>query len=206
MTERPLIFSGSMVLALLSGAKSQTRRLVTRGTSLVDGGSISATLWGSLALDRAWVDPGPSPAGPYLKAWKVGDDTTHRIYPRIWVGDRLWVKERLRIGPTHPRLDGGEFMVVYDADGALHLDANWPWKRGWLPSIHMPRGLSRISLNVTSVRPERLQAITEADALVEGMSGLRRGVESHRGAFIRLWDDLNAQRAPWASDPWVWCI
>lgn len=200
-----------MVMALLDDRKSQTRRLVTAQNSLLDGGPCSKKTWSELQFDGAWVDNGPSPAGnpgPYLKVPRIawGDKLVHRIYPRIWAGDRLYVREAIE--------DSGHFVaagvhgVRYCADGALHPDANWVWQRGKLPSIHMPWGLSRIQLEVTSVRPERLQDITEEDAYAEGVAGtLPEDVAvSARHEFEILWDQLNLKRAPWASNPWVWVV
>jgi hypothetical protein len=93
----------------------------------------------------------------------------------------------------------------------------------WRPSIHMPRWASRITLEVTDVRVQRLQDITDEDAKAEGVVPLehihedqrvpgpgfndcRLGDQPHRLPFAILWDEINGKRAPWEADPWVWAI
>ncbi len=177
MTERPILFSGPMVRAILDGTKTQTRRVVSRANTLVDGSAFSKRLWPSLRFDKAWVDPGPSPAGnpgPYLKTpWVHPDDHSDdervsRIYSKPWVGDRLWVKETF--APT-----AANRAAVYKADDGPWRDdyqtRGWKWK----PSIFMPRKLSRTTLEITDVRVERVQSISEDDALAEGIVALTAG-------------------------------
>lgn len=125
-------------------------------------------------------------------------------------GDRLWVRESIRrIGPAvgPEEYAASEFI----ADGAPTKADAWPWKNKALPSIHLPRGLSRLTLEITSVRVERLQEISEEDATAEGCgpapfckAGRRAGLE-HVEAFESLWESIHGARA-WAANPWVWCV
>lgn len=221
MPERPILFSGPMVRAILAGTKTQTRRLVTDATTQ---GNWKAS---ELDLSTAWVDPGPSPVGnpgPYLKArptraamiaheWPPDDDVMDRLYPRWFPGDRLWVRETW----TAPRRATGEHeqdRVLYRADSLW--DGCGPGDLGfdWSPSIFMPRWASRLTLEITAVRVQRLQEISDEDAAAEGaalhpgsfplVDGPRRSLHGH--AFADLWDAINAKRAPWASNPWVWAL
>jgi hypothetical protein len=197
--ERPILFSGPMVRAILSGQKTQTRRAVS-----------------DRVLDR--VMPHPHPAffldlpdySPYGKA-----------------GDRLWVRESFA-GPDHIG-DGDQgvvgFGIEYKADGKFRAHGNCgcdgpcsgvlishPWK----PSIHMPRQFSRISLEIAGIRVERLQDITTEDALSEGVESwgplgvqpaTRTLCQSPRAAFQRLWNSINAKRGyGWDVNPWVWVL
>lgn len=107
------------------------------------------------------------------------------------LGDRLWVRETWGACAGSP---------VYRADD----NATCPDGGRWKPSIHMPRWASRITLEVTGVRVERLQDISEEDAIAEG-------VPEQRGdpwAFQCLWDSINGarERCSWAANPWVWAI
>jgi hypothetical protein len=166
--EHPTLFSAPMVRAILEGRKTQTRRIVTRSRSLVDGGPWPKDAWEELDFANAWVDPGPSPAGnrgPYLKAPRPKWDSVHRVYPRWWSGDRLWCKE----------------------------------------TIFMSRALSRITLEITGVRVERVQSIGEEDALAEGITAELREHGYAEEAFRRLWEKINGADS-WAANPWVWCV
>lgn len=116
-------------------------------------------------------------------------------------GDRLWVRETW----AKPGEVGDE--IEYRADNPDPLGARWR------PSIYMPKGLSRIKLELTGVRVQRLQAISEEDARAEGAPALAEGVDDaaafglrHTVGFARLWDSINLDRAPWAANPWVWAL
>lgn len=115
-------------------------------------------------------------------------------------GDRLWVRETWMPHDTDDSRN-----IRYRADGDV-ANTNLPWK----PSIFMPRWASRITLEVVGVRVERLQEITNADAVAEGvdpgMGFCDFSIPHHREAFERLWDEINGKRAPWASNPLVWRV
>ena len=182
MIERPILFSGSMVEALLAGTKSQTRRVYK-----------------------------PRHPEPYEY---VQDGVPYRDYdgevsavlcPHGQHGDRLWVREKWAhedswYGKETASFkncyvpDRGYTWITYAAD--IVSPAEVPDR--WRPSIFMPRWASRLTLEVRSVRVERLQEISEADARAEGTAD--------RAAYAHLWDKINAKRAPWASDPWVWVV
>jgi hypothetical protein len=224
--EHPALFAGELVRALLDGRKTQTRRLVTRATSLVDGQGGSFPPWHELDFTEVTVDPGPSPAGnpgPYLKVarYAEGDRFVHRVYPRWQPTDHLWVRE------THAFIWKGECepesvrdcRVEYRADTPdQRYPGDWPDDRAsrqdpscpkWRPSLHMPRWASRLTLAVTAVRVEQLTAISEADARAEGVTPdaaclADRCAQPHRDRFLHLWDELYGKVAPWRSSPWVW--
>ncbi len=135
-------------------------------------------------------------------------------------GDRLWVRETFEFG-FHP--DTAEPVIFYPADGST-LELDWPSYSGRLPvakkgkhvSIHMPRWASRLLLEIVSVGIERIQDITEEDAIAEGVRGRRghyyidAGPPFYRTAwapFSLLWNSLNASRGfGWDKNPWVWVI
>lgn len=229
----PLLFSGPMIRALLAGTKTQTRRIVSAHNTLLDGGSMPRKVWPELQLERAFVDPGPSPAGnagPYLQvpryAYEEKDQTVHRVYP-IWQrADSIWVKETAALIWPHDSApeDERECVVEYRADGdPRRFPGQWPSDTAsdperprWRPSIFCKRWMSRITLDVISVRVERLQSITEEDARAEGVApyttNTLRMVDPEaqgpkwRPAFEDLWDEINGERASWASNPWIWAI
>jgi hypothetical protein len=215
--ERPILFSTPMVRALLGGTKTQTRRVVKPQPTL------ETSHWDFAASGTGkWMGTGPSPAtGGTRQTWGWAS------CPYGQPGDRLWVRETWnwfdpdelpveRQGSRAPFTGAqGErtipWVAAYAADGPLGR----PWVNGrdqWRPSIHMPRWASRIDLEVTSVRVERLQQISEADSIAEGAqfhdgrgvghSGYRH--DGHDGfvwatakaSFMRLWDSINAAGRP----------
>jgi hypothetical protein len=191
VNDTPLLFRGEMIRALLDGKKTVTRRIINKRNSLVDGLSPKGW-WNGLDFTRAWIDPGPSPSGndgPYLKVPRIadGDEYVHRVYPRLWAYDRIWVKETF--APN--AFTGGR--PCYRASFVPEPHVETP---KWKPSIFMPRSASRLTLEVVSVRPERVQDITEDDARAEGVSS--------REEFESLWTKINGKTAPWASNPWCW--
>ena len=180
MTDYPMIYSAPMVRALQAGIKTQTRRIITPGNSLFNGGK-----WSALHKRQewdwkgAWVDGGPSPMGnpgPYLKLrWLAGDDdfedTVHRIYPVIQPGDRIWVKEAWRTEAANDHLLPSS---LDPATAVVWFDVSSEWRSGeekprYRSARFMPRFASRITLTVTEVRPQRVQDISEADAAAEGV-------------------------------------
>lgn len=224
MKETPILFTAPMVRAILAGTKTQTRRLVSANNSSVDGWS-SRKAWPDLRFDQAYVDNGPSPAGnpgPYLKVPRA--DCVHRVYPRWQPGQRLWVREAFNLGRPMVNAEGvaddeqlwigrlpkedprKQFMkswcVGYAADGC---------EGKMRPSIHMPRWASRITLEVTDVRVERVRNISEEDALAEGAeapdTGSARALKwTARDSFAVIWTTINGDRASWESNPWVWAV
>lgn len=207
MAEHSILFSGAMIRAILDGRKTQTRRVV----SLREFGPSDTRGYDWHFRDRRLLWNDVSTAG-LLRLCRYGQP-----------GDRLWVREAFA---QLSRIDGaGSLAVAYRAscrddsldldllDGsvlAVHVDR-------WAPSVHMPRWASRITLELTSVRVERLQDISEEDARAEGVTadaqqGTLNGEAAtlypmtHRQAFIWLWDAINGARAPWASNPWVWAL
>lgn len=191
MKERPILFSAPMVRAILDGRKTQTRRVVR--------GQVGA-------LDRGQPTIVGGPACPYGAP-----------------GDRLWVRETwaaidergeaVSRRTRHVDQNCGD-RLVYRADDRVLTEQ-------WRSPLFMPRWASRITLEVTTVRVERLQAITEEDACAEGVTqtdgrwwdgaphavkGTPRALPTAREAFADLWDAINGKRAPWSSNPWVWVV
>ena len=209
MKERPILFSAPMVRALLDGSKTQTRRVMARQKK---HDFTDYTVFG-----QAGYNNGPWKAIEHAPDW--GDNkedqcscpyATHR-------GDRLWVRETWAM---HPDFSPESRRFVYRADPGSQYDVP-----RWTPAIHMFRWASRITLEVTGVRVERLQDISEADALAEGV---KINVDSTGRPMVRisgkcppvayikdrslavaeyasLWESINGPGS-WAANPWVWVI
>ena len=167
-TYRPILFNGAMVRAILSGAKTQTRRpVVTTDIGFIGGKGEEADIskWGFGDQDGCWhVLDQTKPA------W-CGSGIPHESYritcPLGSVGDRLWVRETYAlIWPSDaPPENVRDCIVEYRASTDAKNPGQWPddskdcERPRWKPSIHMPRWASRLTLEITSVRVERLQAI-----------------------------------------------
>lgn len=214
MKERPILFSPEMVLAILDGRKTVTRRIVK--LPVRPGYAVMAMAAG------AHPDPGLGDGG-YLKVPVMDaiDTTTERVRYPSCVGDRLWVQEAHAISLHYDiaevtyHADGEHKSHALDADTADHLSnlVTVQKVRG-RPGRFMPRWASRIQLEVVSVRAERLHEITEEDAKAEGVEPLKLDPEgdcwtngTHRTAFEYLWNEIHGW-APnsWASNPWVWRV
>lgn len=232
MTARPILFSAPMIQALLAGRKTQTRRIIN--PALPDGATYSGIHYASYE-PASWFFN--SPIGPFKRPQRYEE------------GDRLWVREAHRVTSWD---EDGAVWISYDADGArskaleppdddfverlcAKLDkAGVPTQNNGfyaddIPenllrrvSIHMPRWASRLTLTVTDVRVERLQEISEADAMEEGVTLGRHGfcvigVEhpnkdfptlsrpNAREMYAALWDVINGNGA-WLANPWVVAI
>lgn len=218
MKERPILFSGPMVRAILDGRKTQTRRVVKLPHNNPLGAWEPTTAGGGTAK---YVGDIPAPEIAAIWHTRTGDCY---VCPLGDVGDRLWVRESIS-SVRHP-VDGHIMHHVFAADGAriprdpqlrpefddamafAHLA-----RPSGIPSIHMPRWASRITLEITGVRAERLQSIEWDEAIAEGIPDPRRAarrvdpVEGTVAQFRQLWDGLNAARGHgWEANPWVWVI
>ena len=206
-----------MVRAILNGSKTMTRRVV----KLTDNGM--AKLRGGYAqplrdgVGLVWRPYGGAPEQP------MPPDKVSELCPYGKVGDRLWVRETTRMRYM-PNLLTGEptnaQAAEYEADGEPVLTPNgfdyaWWYSRKSCPSIYMPRMASRLTLEITDVRVERLQDISEADAKAEGVSLIAEGQEpdgspdecsgGHKAAFSKLWESINGPGS-WSANPWVWAL
>lgn len=234
MRERPILFSAPMVRAILDGKKTQTRRVVK--PRRYEGCSNECVP----DYEHAHPDPGLG-AGGYLHVpCQHGASQRERCVHQI--GDRMWVREAwrfegtdmMRFGRTHRVQDG---VVRYLADNERRtITTDWRDVEVWMarrlmnrPGIHMPRWASRLTLEVTGVRVERLQAISEDDAKAEGVDRdptpvldddredprevgypsagdfARAEATQHRRWFRALWESIHGPGA-WDANPWVWAV
>jgi len=206
--ERPILFSAPMVRAILEGRKTVTRRVCKPQPS---ANAHTTCAYGT-------------PMGAW---WETGKDIIRCPYGKP--GDRLWVRETfidLRgTGVEHrPDPDGPIQRYAYAADcrpGSHSDEARKDFGLKYKPSIHMPRAACRILLEITDVRVERLQDISEDQAQAEGVRLMRDGSDtwvSREGpgnlvtpwptakeAFSDLWNSINGPHA-WAANPWVWAV
>lgn len=210
--ERPILFSGPMIRAILAGQKNVTRRVVKPqpGTGVVPyNTSAGAWNWVIESTGVGTRDPFPCPFGAR--------------------GEKLWVRETWQEFAALTEAPAG---IAYRADseidccGQIEVPPGGKFHRthrGWTPSIHMPRWASRISLEITGVTIERLQDITEEQALAEGtpcwvcgrtIDGLSENdcecfhSKAARASFEVLWDSINGKRlgCSWKDNPWLWAI
>ncbi len=179
MKERPILFSASMVRAIQAGTKTQTRRIVKPQPSqqLLDEYARIRRERGAQKDDAGMLSEClPCPYGV--------------------PGDRLWVRETWHT-PYGTR-------VFYRADHLHDPKGDRQHGIAWTPSIHMPRWASRITLEVTEVRVERLQDISEADARSEGVTPADC-CDAHYHGFRLLWESINGPGS-WDANPWVWVM
>ena len=190
-TEKPILFTGPMVRAILAGEKTVTRRVVKPQLEFIDSPDLGP-VWG-------WPKKG---GGWWL--WPNAEGHVLERCPYGQPGHRLWVRETWAEVPTAC----GSTEVVYAADYTDGSDREAGVK--YRPSIHMPKWAARIWLEVVSVKVERVQDITEEGALAEGVQGDEHPTADQPGAvmcFAALWDSLNAKKGHgWGTNPWVWVI
>jgi hypothetical protein len=208
MKERPIIFKAPMVRAILDGRKTQARLLAPIANLNIKTHSDGLVTWGVEFTKNINGVLGSHSGGRYSV------DQASRIIASQFCqygrpGDRLWVKE------TWAR-DDDDGAVMFRADCGLGGDAD-DWQRciddgapryRWRPSIHMPRRLSRIDLEVVSARVERLNDISERDAWAESCEGFDddvTGGKSGYSEFAELWESINGAGS-WYANPWVWVI
>lgn len=203
MKERPILFSAPMVLALLDGSKTQTRRIIAR--------PLQHPNW------TDYVYFGPSKNDPSCRSMAIecGPDypdgkDDQVLCPYGAAGDRLYVRETWQhsndpYGPYDSDCDvfyRADYMDdPHGPDGELSPEGKY---RRWRPSIHMPRIASRIDLEIVSVRVEQLQSIGEADAKSEGVDPATC-VHGYYDGYAKLWGKINGADS-WLANPWVWVI
>lgn len=206
MKERPIIFTAESVRAILGDRKTMTRRLMKPQPD-----DDARLVMGEI---------GTSKGVAYIGNERSGGIVTRVPCPYGVPGDRLWVRETwMECGLTRLgiRVNDGTNgkRAFYAADGHVYVDPSTRETRKWRSPIFMPRWASRITLEVTGVRVERLQQISEEDARAEGCAtGSNCEVPGHGKAYAEnsmehfryVWGSINAQRAPWASNQWVWVI
>lgn len=198
--ERPILFSGPMVCAILQGLKTQTRRIVKpQPREITVSGAHLEGLWTCKGSIEYRVTP--RTAKNIAEACPYGQP-----------GDRLWVRERWDFRDWQWNKDR-KVRIAYAADGEqvdriapLGWNATVYGAERWRPSIHMPRWASRINLEVTAVRVERLQDIADADAEAEGVrTAIISDMATDRGKFCLLWQQINGPGS-WDANPWVWAV
>ena len=211
MKERPILFSGPMVRALIDGRKTQTRRVMKPNAC-------------GLEVDEITELPALDPilkcvVSGHSGVWEDGHGFDLRWNCPYGVpGDRLWVRETWQF-------DNAEYVALHKRE---------PWHGGpsreaaevhyraterhpdifpkWTPSIFMPMWASRLTLEITNVRVERVQDISEDDAKAEGVTLIQGNPRRHDGLdfsseYASLWDSLNAKRGyGWKVNPWVWVV
>jgi hypothetical protein len=227
MTERPIIFSAPMVRAILAGTKTQDRRVVKPQPQWVNenAGSWIAIGEGGMAGPRSdWL---------HWRGERIVPNDPRCPYGQP--GDRLWVREAWQAffddevqadrprGPRHtmgqPARPDRKSFVFYKADGPgpVHPDG---FQALWNSPLHLPRKYSRITLEVTAIRVERLRDISEADAIAEGVIEHQTLCPGTRAcnvdggpmmacgpitAYRALWESINGPNS-WEANPWVWAI
>lgn len=183
MKSRPILFSYPMIRAILNGTKTQTRRLFPCQSSDI----VKVTQHETSPL--TWL---PWFEDEHGKLWRKSWDETCRFGK---VGDRLWVKE------THlPKASGLIYRADYDPVEAAGLGGMYG---GWKPSIFCRREYSRITLEITGIRVERLQDINAGDAVSEGV--LYTGYPCPIKAYTDLWESING-KGSWGKNPLVWVV
>lgn len=219
--ERPILFSTPMVRAILEGRKTQTRRAIKPQPRIKGGLIDESDSWMELnepdlmsrfpygkISDRLWV----------REAWR----------PRSWGSDFDWMMIEYKAGGSVQQIDpsevwGDDADVVWEkmsvechalgnpqsGSGDFVLDKPLKWRS----SIFMPRAASRVTLEITNIRVERVQDISEEDAISEGVDSIsieevpRNGTLCRRDDFAQLWNSINNDRGyGWNSNPWVWVV
>ncbi len=246
MTERPILFSAPMVRAILAGGKTQTRRTISMIEPVARAYSFDR-MEGKRALfsltGKPPMIPHPTDLGKNIRA--LWPPTVGRNCPYGVPGDRLWVRETFGIADENGRLL--DPCLNYRADGAQRpledrLDLGWgiagnqysgtsdelmSIKDGWRSPIFMPRWASRILLEVTGVRVQRLNEISQEDAIAEGIKvcdrtslgkppcfvwpghGMDKAGLCHTSAataYAMGWDSINGKKHPWEENCWVWVV
>lgn len=204
--EKPILFSTEMVQAILAGRKTMTRRVVKPQQLIKGDGSLNTCFMTNHLWKKVHKEM-PMAFGPiYFCPYQIGTV--------------LWVKETWRVvkvDDIHKKMlvdylaDKSERVVKFSTERYDKFRKFYK-KNGWQSSLFIPREASKLLLKVTNIRFERLQEITERDAMKEGFLGYYDSyadeqVTEATDDFVLLWDSLNKHRGyGWDSDPWVWVV
>lgn len=227
--ERPILFNAAMVRAILNGHKTQTRRIVPKWQMPAETegphDKFPDSRWMSVAQRH--------PQWGFGVFGATEDDCMNNyniehgsLCPYGQPGDRLWVREtfqgplvdqeEMEKDPTYFK-DMGRYKnpehCAYRASGdsCEYVDQDGDLIQRWKPSIHMPRWASRITLEIVSVRVERLQDIKPEDCIAEGCTGGHGSIPGYgysateKEHFRNLWESINGSGS-WEANPWVWVI
>ncbi len=196
MRERPILFSGSMVEAILDGRKTQTRRVIHPQPD-----------------ECIWFDVQPTPYRHVINPQQP--NVVHKNIikcPYGKVGDSLWVRETwcLDIEDPYviPKTQPLGVEIFYRADGEI-LMGDQICTSVWKPPIFMPRWASRITLEITNIRVERVKDISARDVIAEGVWDKTHtlGDLNWQREWIEKWNAVNKKRGyDWDSNPWVWVL
>nr|EKX4032403.1 hypothetical protein [Enterobacter cloacae] len=205
-----MIFNGEMVRAILDGRKTQTRRIMKVQPS--DGFHPTHNGY-DLDLNAHWYTPGVVDKNGYLQPAKkdvfgVADENEGYTCPFGAVGDRIWVRETWAEAGA-----GAPDLKLYRANYPEHVPTHYENvppddEIRWTPSIHMPRWASRLTLEITGVRVERLASVSDEDA---GKEGYPANPAPYGGTmdkwlwFRGLWDSIYPDQS-FRHNPWVWVI
>lgn len=194
MKEKPILFSGPMIRAILANTKTQTRRIFKPDRMTWDANgryTTHAMRGGELSITGS----GPFKPSSWLHYCPYGQPGGDRLYVReTWAAPHAYDHLPPRLIPQDAHI---HYAATEDRGGLL-----------WRPSIHMPRWASRITLEITRVRVERLRACNEVDAIAEGAPWAACGAPqegSHKAGFAQLWEQINGHGS-WEANPWVWVI
>lgn len=212
--EKPILFKDEMIRAILEGRKTQTRRAVKSPAKNMQAS-------GAEVIKRR--EPGDKWYGDRIWSMRGGTgvwgDYTHERFlsmcPYGKPGDRLWVRETWAAhfiwepcAPSRIPVDEGS-CLFYRADEFCRGGCDEGQRGKWRPSIHMPRRISRITLEIADVRVERLHDISAEDAKAEGVEPFHLNGwcddQKFRGEFYNLWMEINGPDS-WDANPWVWAI
>jgi hypothetical protein len=201
MKAHPILFSTEMVQAILAGRKEQTRRVI----------SFCKKADPEFYNEVEFRNCQDYKDGSYRAVFNTDETPFSEIFPYGKIGDILWVRETWQ---HHGRPDISGIKYIYKADKSEGIADIAKWK----PCIFMPKEACRIFLKITNIRVERLQAITQEDALKEGIKVIEPGEAyydyqqiggasfiSPRGSYVSLWQKINGAES-WDANPWVWVI
>lgn len=203
MATKPILFNGPMVRVILGGKKTQTRRVIKPQPAECQ------PQFYRVSHVAEYCTGAPGLGFAYYSRRGGCWNSTEPFFPQYSPGDVLWVRE------TTCLECGGDPCYRADNDWCGLADQPKPATGSWRPSIHMPKWACRLFLRVTNVRAERLQDISNSDAVREGVAELPcpgisacggpcEDCREERELFRELWDSLCTDTTRWAENPWVW--